>query len=418
MANQDLFVHASDLEKQAAAPLAERMRPHTLEEFVGQEHLVGTGKLLRQALAEDRIPSMILWGPPGTGKTTLARIIAQMTQSVFVQFSAVTTGVKELRAIVDAAQDKWKFHRQRTIVFIDEIHRWNKGQQDALLPHVEEGTVVLIGATTENPSFSINSALLSRSRVLVLNALESIDLLRVMKRALTDTERGLGNFGVSVSEEELMYLSGVVSGDARAALNTLELAVQHAKAAGRAALEREDITQALQRTPLLYDRAGEEHYNIISALHKTMRASDPDGALYWLGRMLEAGEDPLYVMRRIVRFASEDIGNADPQALIVCVAALQTCQQIGLPECKLAIAQAVVYCARAPKSRHIDDSYMEVVADLQAGRLGPVPLHIRNAPTQLMKELGYGKKDTKRAEQGNPNLPESVANKHYYHHYD
>ncbi|MFI5273608.1 MAG: replication-associated recombination protein A [Ktedonobacterales bacterium] len=369
------------------------MRPRTLDEILGQEHLVSAGKALRRGIEADRVPSMVLWGPPGSGKTTLASVIALTTQARFVALSAVSAGVADLRRVVEDAAKLVHATGQRTILFIDEIHRFNKAQQDAILPHVERGAVTLIGATTENPSFEVNAALLSRSRVYTLRALADADILALLRRALADTERGLGGQRVSAADDALDYLAGFANGDARTALNALELAATVAQpdADGARAIPLAVVEDAVQRRALLYDKAGEEHYNLISALHKSLRGSDPDAALYWLARMLEAGEDPLYVVRRLVRFASEDVGMADPQALLVCVAAQQAVHFIGMPEGALALAQAVVHLAVAPKSNALYTAYGAAVADVQATRNDPVPLHLRNAPTRLMKEMEYGK---------------------------
>lgn len=366
-------------------PLADRMRPHSLEDFFGQEEIIGDGKLLRRAMEADAIPSMIFWGPPGSGKTTLAYIIAQITKSHFVQMSAVTSGVKDLREVIkQAEQDKQE--GRKTILFIDEIHRWNKAQQDGLLPHIEKGTVILIGATTENPSFEVRGALLSRCRVFVLKQLEAGEILKVLKKAVTDKVAGLGDKKLKVDSEVLEFLAQMSNGDARVALNVLEYAAANSKK-----ITIDLIKEALQKPFLLYDKTGEEHYNIISALHKSMRGSDADAALYWLARMLEEGENPLYVARRIVRFAAEDIGLANSQALEQAVAAYQACHFLGLPECNVILAQAVVYMAKCKKSNALYLAYGQAAQDVrQFGNL-PVPLHIRNAPTGLMKELGYGK---------------------------
>jgi len=387
---QDLF----DENKKFNSPLADRMRPETLEEFLGQEHLVGQGKLLRRALEGDSIPSMIFWGPPGSGKTTLARIIARMTKSNFVQFSAVTSGVKELRAVIKKAKDDRRFHRLRTILFIDEIHRWSKSQQDALLPHIEDGTIVLIGATTENPSFEINSALLSRCRVFVLEKLSGQNIADLLVRALRDEMRGYGALKLKIDKDLLKWLAVATDGDARTAYNAIEFAIEaYREKINRGEemeFKKDDFKEALQRSHLVYDHDGEQHYNIISALHKSLRGSNADAALYWLARMIEAGEDPLYVARRLVRFASEDVGLADPQALTQAVAAYQACHFIGMPECNVILAQAVVYLARAPKSNDLYEAYGEVKRDVKETENDPVPLHLRNAPTSLMKDLGYG----------------------------
>jgi putative ATPase len=380
----DLFEHAGQKDLQSQAPLAERMRPTTLAEFLGQEHLTGEGRFLRRAIEQDQVPSLILWGPPGTGKTTLARIIAHSTGAAFESLSAVLSGVKDIRETVARAQDRWKMNRQRTLLFIDEIHRFNKGQQDALLPHVEKGTVTLIGATTENPSFEVNAALLSRCRVITLRGLEQEELVAVMRRALADA-KGLGG-KVQVEDEALQFIADAAGGDARRALTALEVAAAH----GGARVDKKAAEEALQQKMLLYDKAGEEHYNVVSAFIKSMRGSDVDAALYWMTRMLEAGEDPVFVFRRMVIFASEDIGNADPRALGVAVDALHAFQLVGMPEGVLPLTQAVTYLALAPKSNAVLTSYGAARAAVtQEGAL-PVPLHLRNAPTRLMKNLGYG----------------------------
>lgn len=373
-------------------PLADRMRAASLDEFVGQEHIIGKGKMLRKAIEEDRLPSMIFWGPPGSGKTTLAHIIAQMTHSEFIRLSAISSGVKDIRKVVEDAE-KLKRLGTRTVLFIDEIHRFNKAQQDAFLPSVENGTIILIGATTENPSFEVNAALLSRCRVFVLNQLASEEIVLILKRSLLDKTRGLGNEKIEVDDEVLAFLGDMSSGDARVALNALELSSQTAKKNKKDILELEqgDIKEALQRTHIMYDRAGEQHYNIISALHKSMRGGDADAALYWLGRMLEAGEDPLYIARRLVRFASEDIGMANSQALVQAVAAYQACHFIGMPECSVNLAQVVVYMALSKKSNRLYTAYQKVQADIHELPNEPVPLHLRNAVSKLMKNLGYGK---------------------------
>ncbi len=376
-------------------PLAARMRPRTLDEIVGQEQLLAPGRLLRRTIEADRIPSMILWGPPGSGKTTLAEVIARQTHARFVTLSAVSAGVADLRKVVDEARKLLQFSKQRTILFIDEIHRFNKAQQDAVLPHVERGTVTLIGATTENPSFEVNSALLSRTRVFTLRALTEEQVVSILRRALEDRERGLGNSGLTIKDEALQQIAIFANGDARTALNVLEMAAQGAsasKARGEAAtITVPLVEEVMQHRALLYDKSGDQHYDTISALHKALRGSDPDAGLYWLARMLEAGEDPLYIVRRLIRFASEDVGMADPQALVVCVAAQQAVHFVGLPEGNLALAQAVVYLATAPKSNALYEAYSRVQEDVQQTRNEPVPLHIRNAPTQLMKDLDYGK---------------------------
>jgi putative ATPase len=374
-------------------PLADRMRPRSLEEFVGQEHLIGPGKALRAQIERDDVGSLIFWGPPGTGKTTLAKIIARMTRADFIEFSAVLSGIKEIKQVM-ADSERARQYGTRTIVFIDEIHRFNKAQQDAFLPHVEKGNIRLIGATTENPSFEIISALLSRSRVYVLNPLTSEQIVLLLRRALADEERGLGTLKLTAHDEVLEQIAAYSSGDARTAYNVLEVAASLALA-GRTPEQGAEISaamvkDALQKRVLLYDKAGEEHYNLISALHKSVRNSDPDAALYWLGRMLEAGEDPLYIARRVVRMAVEDIGLAEPNALAMCVAARDAVDFIGMPEGNLALAQAVVYLSMAPKSNALYTAYNQVQADVERTTAEPVPLHLRNAPTGLMKRLGYG----------------------------
>lgn len=376
------------------APLAERMRPFDLDEFVGQKQLVGAGAMLRKLLESDRVPSMVFWGPPGTGKTTLARIVARLTESNFVQLSAVAAGLKDVREVISEAEEQQKFFGKRTILFIDEIHRFNKLQQDAFLPHVEAGTITLIGATTENPSFEVNSALLSRCRVMILDKLSTEDIMGLIKRALKDKKEGLGRFNIKADDATLEVLAAMADGDARVALNALEYAVDSSLSESNTdvvELSREKVKEAFLKSHLLYDRAGEEHYNIISALHKSMRGSDADAALYWLGRMLEAGEDPLYVARRLIRFASEDIGLADPEALNQATAAYTAAHYIGMPECNVVLAQAVAYLAKAPKSNALYRAYKKVQATIADRPADPVPLHLRNAPTKLMKDVGYGK---------------------------
>jgi putative ATPase len=387
----DLFDFAAEKRRSGIQPMADRMRPRTIEELAGQVHIVGPDKPLRRLIDADEVPSMIFWGPPGSGKTTLAKLIASKTKSVFIELSAVMSGVNDIRQAMREAEANWKYRNQKTILFIDEIHRFNKAQQDSLLPYVENGTVTLIGATTENPSFEVISALLSRTRVFVLNKLEASDIETILKAALVD-ERGLGN-KVDVAEGVVEALSGMADGDARHALNALELAAKSSKfeKGKKPVVTIATIEDALQRSHLLYDKSGEEHYNIISALHKSMRGSDSGAALYWLGRMLEAGEDPLYVARRLVRFASEDIGMADPQALVQAMTAYQASHAIGMPECNVILAQCVVYLSEAPKSNALYTAYHEVADDIRNLPNEPVPLHIRNAPTKLMKNLGYGK---------------------------
>ena len=369
------------------------MRPQSLEEFVGQEHLVGEGRLLRRSIESDSLPSIVLWGPPGSGKTTLARLIARTTKSHFTPLSAVTAGVADLRRVVDEARKRLSFSSQRTILLIDEIHRFNKAQQDAILPHVEEGVITFIGATTENPSFEVISPLLSRARTFRLEPLSAEHLRTVVARALEDSERGLGALNVSIEEEALAQLVAIASGDARIVLNALELAATAipADADGTRRLDTEAIHEALQQRTLLYDKAGDQHYDLISALHKSLRDSDPDAGLYWMGRMIEAGEDPLYVARRLMRFASEDVGMADPQALTIAVAAQQAVHFVGLPEANLALAQLVVYLATAPKSNSLYSGYSRVQEDIRKGPNPPVPLHLRNPVTGLMRQMDYGK---------------------------
>ena len=372
----------------ASTPLAERMRPHSLDEFVGQEALLGPGRPLRLAIEHDRLQSIILWGPPGTGKTTLARLIARVTRARFVSFSAVLAGIKEIRAVMTEAQEARRRLGRRTILFVDEIHRFNKAQQDAFLPRVEAGDIILIGATTENPSFEVNSALLSRSKVYVLKPLGADAMRTIVERALRDRERGLGAETIAIDEDAVSSIVRYANGDARVALNLLDML---AGAATSSTIDTALVVELTQNRSLLYDKTGEEHYNLISALHKSMRNSDPDAAVYWLARMLEAGEDPLYVARRLVRFASEDIGNADPLALTVAVAAKDAVHFVGMPEGNTALAQAAIYMANAPKSNAVYRAYLEAADAASREVAEPVPLHLRNAPTSLMKQLEYGK---------------------------
>jgi len=377
-----------DEREDRSRPLAERMRPGKLVEFVGQQHILGEGKLLRRLIESDQVTSIILWGPPGSGKTTLARIVANSTKSHFISFSAILAGVKDIREVVKEAEEVRKYHGKKTILFIDEIHRFNKAQQDAFLPYVEKGILTIIGATTENPSFEVIAPLLSRCKVLVLNPLKNEEIEEILTMALQDRERGLGERSLTLQQEALTFIAEQAGGDARIALNTLDTAARLAK---NGIIDISTAREAVQKKPLLYDKGGEEHYNVISAFIKSMRGSDPDGALYWLARMLEAGEDPIFILRRMVILASEDIGNADPRALQMAVTALQGFQLVGLPEGRIIMAQAVSYLATAPKSNAsylaIDDALAEV---RKSGAL-PVPMHIRNAPTKLMKDLGYGK---------------------------
>ena len=403
----------------ANEPLAARMRPRDLTEFFGQEHLVGEGKILRQMIERDQIPSMILWGPPGVGKTTLANVVANLTKAEFVNYSAVTSGIKEIKEIMARAESGRRVG-MRTVLFVDEIHRFNKAQQDAFLPYVEKGSIILIGATTENPSFEVNSALLSRCKVFVLKALGEGDLVALLRRALTD-ERGFGRLGVQVADDMLRKIALFSNGDARAALGTLETAVANAEfdAEGRPSVTDAVLSQVISRKALMYDKTGEEHYNIISALHKSMRNSDPDAAVYWLARMLEGGEDPLYIARRCVRFASEDVGLADPNALLLANAVWDSCHNLGVPECNVHLTEIVVYLSLAPKSNAMEQAYNRAARDAQEMMAEPVPLQIRNAPTRLMKELEYGKgytyaHDTDEKIARMSCLPDSLAGRRYY----
>lgn len=399
-------------------PLAARMRPETLEEFCGQRHLLAPGKVLRRIIESDAIPSMIFWGPPGVGKTTLAQIIAKRTKSAFIDFSAVTSGVRDIRQVMQQAEENRRFG-ERTIVFVDEIHRFNKAQQDAFLPFVEKGSIVLIGATTENPSFEVNGALLSRCKVFVLQPLETKDVTALLQRAL-ESPKGFGGQTVVIAPEMLETIAAFADGDARSALSTLEMAVLNGELDGDTVTVRpETLEQCVSRKLLLYDKKGEEHYNLISALHKSMRNSDPDAAVYWLARMLEAGEDPLYVARRVTRFASEDVGLADPRALEIAVAAYQACHMIGMPECSVHLTQAVVYLSLAPKSNALYVAYEEAKRDAQRQMAEPVPLVIRNAPTKLMEDLDYGKgyqyaHDCAEKLTDMQCLPDSLKDRRYY----
>ena len=400
------------------APLPERMRPRSLDEFVGQENLLGQGKVLRKLIDEDRVSSMIFWGPPGVGKTTLAEIIANKTKSKFIIFSAVTAGIKEIKAVMEEA-DKNKRFGERTILFVDEIHRFNKAQQDAFLPYVERGSIVLIGATTENPSFEVNNALLSRCKVFVLNALNANDIVTLLKRAIV-SPNGFGNENIAISDDILNDIAIFSNGDARNALSTLEMLILNSdKQGNKIVVKRETLEQITSKKTFLYDKKGEEHYNIISALHKSMRNSDPDAAIYWLARMLEAGEDPLYIARRCIRFASEDVGMTDPKALELAIAAYQACHFIGMPECSVNLTQIVTYLSLAPKSNAMEVSYNTAAEDAKKMLDEPVPMNIRNAPTSLMEELGYGKgyiyaHDTKEKVAAMQCLPDTLKDKEYY----
>lgn len=400
------------------APLADRMRPESLDDYVGQQHLIGENKVLRKMIERDEVQSMIFWGPPGVGKTTLAQIIAKTTKSQYITFSAVNSGIKEIKEIMNKAEDN-RQRGQKTIIFVDEIHRFNKAQQDAFLPYVERGSITLIGATTENPSFEINSALLSRCKVFVLKGLETSDLVTLLKNAIK-SPKGLGDWNITIDDNLIELIARYANGDARTALNTLEMAVLNGDGEGLNSIVTKDtIEQVLSHKSLLYDKNGEEHYNLISALHKSMRNSDADAAVYWLARMLEAGEDPLYVARRIVRFASEDVGMADSRALEIAVAAYQACTFLGMPECNVHLTHAVVFCSLAPKSNALEVAYNTAKEDAIKMIDEPVPLHIRNAETSLMKDLGYGKgyiyaHDTKEKVSAMQCLPDSLKDKHYY----
>jgi putative ATPase len=419
MRNDDHTDQTSLFDNRAdTTPLASRMRPDRLEDVAGQQHLIGPGRLLRQMIERDEVQSMIFWGPPGVGKTTLARIVARYTKAKFINFSAVTSGIKEIKEVMNEAEAN-RTLGQKTIVFVDEIHRFNKAQQDAFLPFVERGSIILIGATTENPSFEVNSALLSRCKVFVLNALSKDDLVWLLKHALSDS-RGFGDLPVDISDENLELIAAFANGDARTALNTLEMAVLQGKDGdNHSTVSRELIEQCISKKALLYDKNGEEHYNLISALHKSMRNSDADAAVYWLARMLEAGEDPLYIARRVVRFASEDVGMADSRALEIAVAAYQACHFLGMPECSVHLTHAVVFCSLAPKSNALEVAYNSAAEDANRMLDEPVPLQIRNAPTRLMKDLHYGEgyiyaHDTKEKMAAMQCLPDSLKDKHYY----
>ncbi len=417
----DMFEQKAEEIKRKEAPLATRMRPTTFSDFVGQEHLIGPGRVLRKAIETGKVPSILLWGPPGSGKTTLAYIIADATESHFEPISAVSAGVADLRRIIEGANDRRKNLHQQTILFIDEIHRFNKAQQDAVLPYVEDGTIILIGATTENPSFEVVSPLLSRCQVLALNPLTDDEIQLIIMRALKDMIRGLGSFKVELEEDALKHLITMSNNDARVALNALEMATLATPpdTDGKRYISLATIEDAVQHRALRYDKAGDLHYDTISALHKSMRGSDPDASLYWLARMLEAGEDPLYIARRLVRFASEDIGMADPQALVIAMAAQQAVHFVGLPEGNLALAQAAVYLATAPKSNSLYQAYAKVQEEIKQSTTESVPLHLRNPVTPLMKDIGYGQ-DYKYAHDypghfvKQQNLPDSLQGKRYY----
>lgn len=424
--NMDLFEYQSQKAAKAAKPLAERMRPKSLNEFFGQTHVVGDGTLVRRSIDKDRIFSMILWGPPGCGKTTVARIIANETMSHFVHFSAVLSGVKEIRSVIEDAGNQLKLYQKRTILFVDEIHRFNKAQQDAFLHHVESGLITLIGATTENPSFEVIPPLLSRCRVITLKTLSRNDIADILEHALKDTENGLGDMNFVLARDAFSHLIHIADGDARVALNSLEIAaslfaseIDNSEKKKTRNITLKDLEKALEKKALVYDKSGEEHYNLISAFHKCLRGSDPDAALYWLGRMLTAGEAPLYIARRMVRFASEDIGNADPHALGIALSAMEAFKFLGHPEGELALAQVSVYLATAPKSNSIYSAYKSVKDVIKTSGTLPVPLHIRNAPTKLMKDLGYGKDykyshDYKGAYVSQEYLPEKLKGRRYY----
>lgn len=405
--------------KPGSTPLADRMRPQNFDEFVGQEEITGGGKILRRMAENKQLRSLIFWGPPGVGKTTLARLLANAADAYFITYSAVISGIKEIKTVMQEAEQNRKYHGRQTILFIDEIHRFNKAQQDAFLPYVERGDIVLLGATTENPSFEVNSALLSRTKVIVLQPLQPQHLRVIIDRALEDAERGLGGTGLQLQEDAREVLIRMADGDARGALNLLEIAADLARASGQKEIRAADLEEAFQRKFLLYDKQGEQHFNLISALHKSLRNSDPDAGVYWLARMLESGEDPLYIARRLIRFASEDVGLADPQALVIAVAAQQATHFLGMPEANTALTQAVIYLATAPKSNSLYMGYSRASELIQQKPNEPVPLHIRNAPTPLMKEFGYGKgyryaHDFEDALTDMSCLPDSIANEKIY----
>jgi putative ATPase len=427
-ATLDLFEHQAQKAAAGDRPLADRMRPATLDDFIGQDQAVGENSLIRNAIFRDRIFSMILWGPPGCGKTTLARIIAQQTKCHFTHFSAVLSGVKDIRNVIEAAKQQRNLHRKRTLLFVDEIHRFNKAQQDAFLHHVESGLITLIGATTENPSFEVIPALLSRCQVITLSPMREDHMKTLLRRALDDIDNGLGRLGLAYADEALDHIIQLSDGDARSALNALEISAGHAatrlprknmKEGEKREVALSDVESALQRKALLYDKSGEGHFNLISAFHKSLRGSDPDAALYWLGRMLSSGENPLYVARRMIRFASEDVGNADPQALSLALSAMEAYRFLGSPEGDLSLAQAAVYLATAPKSNSIYTAYGRTLQTIEQTGALPVPLHIRNAPTRLMKEVGYGKgykyaHDYKDAFVPQDHLPDKLQNEIFY----